>query len=197
MQPEKLHLYHKALHFYVKRTVRRTWAPDEFRLFSLKLQIKFLIQCLHFIFCCRMESTEKCEVVIQHFNGKYLKTPPGIPGESPLPCFTWLSHHPFLSWKIFPSEMRNFLSNSIMVISHLSSAGRLDRLCTSLFLTPDASCRGYGWIADGYRALSLAPLVAISLPPWWCCHCRLELLGQEKTLLIFTLMPLCCSLQST
>uniref|UniRef100_A0A3B5MZY2 RNA binding motif single stranded interacting protein 3 n=1 Tax=Xiphophorus couchianus TaxID=32473 RepID=A0A3B5MZY2_9TELE len=29
----------------------------------------------------RMESTEKCEVVIQHFNGKYLKTPPGIPGE--------------------------------------------------------------------------------------------------------------------
>ncbi|CAB1321129.1 unnamed protein product [Coregonus sp. 'balchen'] len=27
----------------------------------------------------RMESTEKCEVVIQHFNGKYLKTPPGIP----------------------------------------------------------------------------------------------------------------------
>ncbi|KAL6062390.1 hypothetical protein STEG23_037988, partial [Scotinomys teguina] len=26
-----------------------------------------------------MESTEKCEVVIQHFNGKYLKTPPGIP----------------------------------------------------------------------------------------------------------------------
>ncbi|EPY83379.1 hypothetical protein CB1_000571003 [Camelus ferus] len=28
----------------------------------------------------RMESTEKCEVVIQHFNGKYLKTPPGIPG---------------------------------------------------------------------------------------------------------------------
>nr|XP_020770680.1 RNA-binding motif, single-stranded-interacting protein 3-like isoform X2 [Odocoileus virginianus texanus] len=30
----------------------------------------------------RMESTEKCEVVIQHFNGKYLKTPPGIPGLS-------------------------------------------------------------------------------------------------------------------
>lgn len=29
----------------------------------------------------RMESTEKCEVVIQHFNGKYLKTPPGIPGK--------------------------------------------------------------------------------------------------------------------
>ncbi|KAL7868814.1 hypothetical protein SRHO_G00101980 [Serrasalmus rhombeus] len=28
----------------------------------------------------RMESTEKCEVVIQHFNGKYLKTPPAIPG---------------------------------------------------------------------------------------------------------------------
>ncbi|CAD7673363.1 unnamed protein product [Nyctereutes procyonoides] len=34
-----------------------------------------------------MESTEKCEVVIQHFNGKYLKTPPGIPAPSePLLC---------------------------------------------------------------------------------------------------------------
>ncbi|KAK3550877.1 hypothetical protein QTP70_007367 [Hemibagrus guttatus] len=27
----------------------------------------------------RMESTEKCDVVIQHFNGKFLKTPPGVP----------------------------------------------------------------------------------------------------------------------
>uniref|UniRef100_A0A8D3BE72 RNA binding motif single stranded interacting protein 3 n=1 Tax=Scophthalmus maximus TaxID=52904 RepID=A0A8D3BE72_SCOMX len=35
----------------------------------------------------RMESTEKCEVVIQHFNGKYLKTPPGIPAPTePLLC---------------------------------------------------------------------------------------------------------------
>ncbi|KAK7139581.1 hypothetical protein R3I93_016651 [Phoxinus phoxinus] len=35
----------------------------------------------------RMESTEKCEVVIQNFNGKYLKTPPGITGPSePLLC---------------------------------------------------------------------------------------------------------------
>ncbi|XP_010792077.1 RNA-binding motif, single-stranded-interacting protein 3 isoform X2 [Notothenia coriiceps] len=35
----------------------------------------------------RMESTEKCEVVIQHFNGKYLKTPPGIPAPlEPLLC---------------------------------------------------------------------------------------------------------------
>lgn len=32
-----------------------------------------------------MESTEKCEVVIQHFNGKYLKTPPGIPGKTHIP----------------------------------------------------------------------------------------------------------------
>lgn len=34
-----------------------------------------------YFFLPRMESTEKCEVVIQHFNGKYLKTPPGIPGK--------------------------------------------------------------------------------------------------------------------
>lgn len=98
-----------------------------------------------------MESTEKCEVVIQHFNGKYLKTPPGIPGESPPPLLyiTLASPCSFLSWKIITFEMRNFLSNSIMVISHLRSAGQLDRLCTPLFLTPEASSRGYGWIADG------------------------------------------------
>uniref|UniRef100_A0A670YXU0 RNA binding motif single stranded interacting protein 3 n=1 Tax=Pseudonaja textilis TaxID=8673 RepID=A0A670YXU0_PSETE len=35
----------------------------------------------------RMESTEKCEAVIQHFNGKYLKTPPGVPAPTePLLC---------------------------------------------------------------------------------------------------------------
>ncbi|XP_060541786.1 RNA-binding motif, single-stranded-interacting protein 3 isoform X3 [Pantherophis guttatus] len=35
----------------------------------------------------RMESTEKCEVVIQHFNGKYLKTLPGVPAPTePLLC---------------------------------------------------------------------------------------------------------------
>ncbi|KAK1795013.1 hypothetical protein P4O66_010202 [Electrophorus voltai] len=31
----------------------------------------------------RMESTEKCDVVIQHFNGKFLKTPPGVPASTP------------------------------------------------------------------------------------------------------------------
>ena len=30
----------------------------------------------------RMESTEKCEAIITHFNGKYIKTPPGVPGEA-------------------------------------------------------------------------------------------------------------------
>lgn len=49
---------------------------------------------------CRMESTEKCEVVIQHFNGKYLKTPPGIPGQPPLLYMTLASRLSFLSWKI-------------------------------------------------------------------------------------------------
>ncbi|XP_073728482.1 RNA-binding motif, single-stranded-interacting protein 3 isoform X6 [Misgurnus anguillicaudatus] len=35
----------------------------------------------------RMESTEKCDVVIQHFNGKFLKTPPGVPAPNePLLC---------------------------------------------------------------------------------------------------------------
>ncbi|CAB1336706.1 unnamed protein product [Coregonus sp. 'balchen'] len=35
----------------------------------------------------RMESTEKCETIIQHFNGKYIKSPPGVPVPSePLLC---------------------------------------------------------------------------------------------------------------
>uniref|UniRef100_A0A8B9LBB7 RNA binding motif, single stranded interacting protein 2a n=1 Tax=Astyanax mexicanus TaxID=7994 RepID=A0A8B9LBB7_ASTMX len=35
----------------------------------------------------RMESTEKCEAIIQHFNGKYIKTPPGVPVPAePLLC---------------------------------------------------------------------------------------------------------------
>ncbi|XP_018102924.1 RNA-binding motif, single-stranded-interacting protein 2 isoform X8 [Xenopus laevis] len=35
----------------------------------------------------RMESTEKCEAVISHFNGKYIKTPPGFPApQEPLLC---------------------------------------------------------------------------------------------------------------
>lgn len=35
----------------------------------------------------RMESTEKCEAVITHFNGKYIKTPPGVAAPSdPLLC---------------------------------------------------------------------------------------------------------------
>ncbi|XP_054985469.1 RNA-binding motif, single-stranded-interacting protein 2 isoform X1 [Sorex araneus] len=35
----------------------------------------------------RMESTEKCEAIITHFNGKYIKTPPGIAAPSdPLLC---------------------------------------------------------------------------------------------------------------
>ncbi|XP_060713697.1 RNA-binding motif, single-stranded-interacting protein 2-like isoform X2 [Tachysurus vachellii] len=35
----------------------------------------------------RMESTEKCEAIIQHFNGKYIKIPPGVPVPTePLLC---------------------------------------------------------------------------------------------------------------
>ncbi|XP_067093539.1 RNA-binding motif, single-stranded-interacting protein 2-like isoform X2 [Osmerus mordax] len=35
----------------------------------------------------RMESKEKCEAIIQHFNGKFIKTPPGVPvPPEPLLC---------------------------------------------------------------------------------------------------------------
>uniref|UniRef100_A0A4W6FTN6 RNA binding motif single stranded interacting protein 1 n=1 Tax=Lates calcarifer TaxID=8187 RepID=A0A4W6FTN6_LATCA len=30
----------------------------------------------------RMESTEKCDAVISHFNGKFIKTPAGVPGKT-------------------------------------------------------------------------------------------------------------------
>ena len=29
-----------------------------------------------------MESTEKCDAVISQFNGKFIKTPPGVPGNT-------------------------------------------------------------------------------------------------------------------
>uniref|UniRef100_A0A8C7TMH1 RNA binding motif single stranded interacting protein 1 n=1 Tax=Oncorhynchus mykiss TaxID=8022 RepID=A0A8C7TMH1_ONCMY len=32
----------------------------------------------------RMESTDKCDAVIAHFNGKFIKTPPGVPGKRPI-----------------------------------------------------------------------------------------------------------------
>jgi hypothetical protein len=46
----------------------------------------------------RMESTEKCEAIITHFNGKYIKTPPGVPGEAS--GIHAESHRLFLSVKI-------------------------------------------------------------------------------------------------
>lgn len=37
-------------------------------------------------FLSRMESTEKCEAIIQHFNGKFIKIPPGVPGACQTLC---------------------------------------------------------------------------------------------------------------
>ena len=55
--------------------------PSLFNLFFLNMYSFMKVYNPLFTSFPRMESTEKCEVVIQHFNGKYLKTPPGIPGE--------------------------------------------------------------------------------------------------------------------
>lgn len=40
-------------------------------------------------FLSRMESTEKCEAIIQHFNGKFIKIPPGVPGACQTLCWSW------------------------------------------------------------------------------------------------------------
>lgn len=47
---------------------------------SHRLLLTFFVD-VHIMVRCRMESTEKCEAIIQHFNGKYIKTPPGVPGQ--------------------------------------------------------------------------------------------------------------------
>lgn len=39
-----------------------------------------LMLCVFYNF--RMESTEKCDAVISHFNGKFIKTPAGVPGKT-------------------------------------------------------------------------------------------------------------------
>lgn len=44
-----------------------------------------LPKCWFLLF--RMESTEKCEAIIQHFNGKFIKIPPGVPGACQRLCF--------------------------------------------------------------------------------------------------------------
>ena len=45
----------------------------------MKIKISLIIYVL-FLCINRMESTEKCEAVIGHFNGKFIKTPPGVSG---------------------------------------------------------------------------------------------------------------------
>lgn len=46
---------------------------------KMKTEIALII-CVLFSCTNRMESTEKCEAVIGHFNGKFIKTPPGVSG---------------------------------------------------------------------------------------------------------------------
>lgn len=124
-----------------------------------------------------MESTEKCEVVIQHFNGKYLKTPPGIPGE----CVG----------KMPALDTRTLSANAAALAPPLppsSSAGRLDKLCTLLFLTSEAGHHGLMRLRAPSLRLLPHPRHILAI---------LELLGQERTFLIFRLMPPCFSVQST
>ena len=55
----------------------------------MKLMKHYYLERNEPCFICRMESTEKCEAIIQHFNGKYIKTPPGVPGEDLLSKFSY------------------------------------------------------------------------------------------------------------
>lgn len=47
-----------------------------------------LLMMLYSVSLFRMESTEKCDAVISHFNGKFIKTPAGVPGKT----YIWLSY---------------------------------------------------------------------------------------------------------
>lgn len=50
----------------------------------------------------RMESTEKCDVVIQNFNGKFLKTPPGMTGRCLSPTQMLYTSQP---WALLEHEL--------------------------------------------------------------------------------------------
>lgn len=41
-----------------------------------------MLMLLFVFYNVRMESTEKCDAVISHFNGKFIKTPAGVPGKT-------------------------------------------------------------------------------------------------------------------
>lgn len=56
------------------------------------------------LFCFRMESTEKCEAIIQHFNGKFIKTPPGVLGVWSV-CFVLYKHDVLF---LFPAVITEF-----------------------------------------------------------------------------------------
>lgn len=64
------------------------WLSVRFSLFPKPKAIviqSLLVLCVYYLcisssYMTRMESTEKCEAVIGHFNGKFIKTPPGVSG---------------------------------------------------------------------------------------------------------------------
>lgn len=63
----------------------------------------------------RMESTEKCDVVIQNFNGKFLKTPPGMTGKCPLlhSCLGIYTEHSLI---FFFAPMDAHYNHSVLVV---------------------------------------------------------------------------------
>lgn len=68
---------------FIVTTVRASWGW-ELGAFLLNVGSTQILEKLRVtpLVLLRMESTEKCEAIITHFNGKYIKTPPGVPGEA-------------------------------------------------------------------------------------------------------------------
>lgn len=87
LQPGHLHTHSPRCQWRQQRgrlcQVNQSCLSQHTKSFKIERQTALLMHSCHTLMCKfrnRMESTEKCEAIIQHFNGKYIKTPPGVAG---------------------------------------------------------------------------------------------------------------------
>lgn len=87
-----------------------------------------------------MESTEKCEAIIQHFNGKYIKTPPGVPGEVFVGCIMF-----YIDFYSFDSLVGYFLHHEQCLILWKSLVQcRQNPCCVNLLMEARRNVRAKG-----------------------------------------------------
>lgn len=75
----------------------------------------------------RMESTEKCDVVIQNFNGKFLKTPPGMTGRCLSPTQMLYTSKP---WALLKHELS--FSRDLDAYIHVDTLSKQQACCSQM-----------------------------------------------------------------